>query len=257
MREFGKAKNGSLRILTVSDKVMPQLYGEHVREWVGDVDLILACGDLPYYYLDFLATTLQAPFYYVFGNHPMGAHMSWKGKRAIPKGANLHGQVIRFRGLLIAGLEGSRRYRPGAPFQYTEGEMFLQCLRLLPHLLWNRVVHGRFLDILVTHAPPRHIHDAEDRAHQGFSCFRWFMRIFKPRYLIHGHTHVYRHNVQTVSQFGKTTVINTYPYAFLTISPEAPRTPHSRLKGWAVSLFSTIRAMLHREKGILQEEEGA
>ncbi len=237
-----------VRILTVSDKVVPQLYGEHARDVVGEVDLILACGDLPYYYLDFLATTLQVPFYYVFGNHPMGAHLRWPGKRPIPKGANLHGRVVHHRGLLIAGLEGSRRYRPGARYQYTEGEMALQCLRLVPRLLWNRLVHGRYLDILVTHAPPRHIHDAEDPAHRGFTCFRWFMRIFRPRYLIHGHKHVYRRDEPTRTRFYDTMVINTYPYRILTLSPEEEPLPdRTRPSGWRFSSLPAILRTLGRQ----------
>jgi hypothetical protein len=30
--------------------------------------------------------------------------------------------VVSYKGLLLAGLEGSRRYKPG-PYQYTEGEV--------------------------------------------------------------------------------------------------------------------------------------
>jgi len=36
-----------MRILTVSDKVEPVLYGPYIRERVGKIDLVLACGDLP------------------------------------------------------------------------------------------------------------------------------------------------------------------------------------------------------------------
>ncbi|NPA91423.1 MAG: metallophosphoesterase [Chloroflexi bacterium] len=201
-----------MRVLSISDKVVPQLYEQDPRPIVGPVDLILSCGDVPFYYVDYLATTLQVPFYFVHGNHPMGANVTWPGRRPIPQGANVHARVVNYRGLLIAGLEGSRRYRPGAPFQYTEWEMGLHCAKLIPRLLWNRLVYGRYVDVLITHAPPRHIHDAEDRAHQGFVCFRWFMRLFRPRVLIHGHKHVYRQDEPRVTRFHQTTVINTYPY---------------------------------------------
>ncbi len=208
-----------MQVLTVSDKVVPYLYGETVHSVVGRVDLLLSCGDLPFYYLDFLATTLNVPFYFVYGNHTFGAHMRWPGKALPPQGANLHRRVVHHEGLLIAGLEGAKRYRPGAPHQYTEFEMSLHCLSLVPRLLWNRLVYGRYLDVLVTHAPPRHIHDAEDIAHQGFECFLWFMRTFRPRYLIHGHKHVYRQDEQTVTRYFETTVVNTYPYAVLDLVP--------------------------------------
>ncbi len=230
-----------MRVLTVSDKVVPQLYGESVTGVVGKVDLVISCGDLPPYYLDYLATTLHAPFYYVLGNHPMGTGVAWAGKRPLAPWANLHRRVVNHNGLLIAGLEGSIRYRPRAPYQYSEGEMFLNCLSLVPRLLWNRLVYGRYLDVLITHSPPRDIHDAQDRAHRGFVCFRWFMRLFHPRYLIHGHKHVYRHDEQTVTQFYDTTVINTYPYAVLDLEPAAQRTVLSHLRELAGSVAAFAR----------------
>ena len=58
-----------MRILTVSDKVEPVLYGPYIRERVGQIDLILACGDLPYYYLEYIVSLLDRPLYYVHGNH--------------------------------------------------------------------------------------------------------------------------------------------------------------------------------------------
>ena len=58
-----------MRILTVSDKVEPVLYGPYIRERVGKVDLILACGDLPYYYLEYIVGLLDVPLFYVHGNH--------------------------------------------------------------------------------------------------------------------------------------------------------------------------------------------
>jgi Icc-related predicted phosphoesterase len=100
---------------------------------------------------------------------------------------------------------------------YTERQMRLEIARLLPQLLWNRVKHGRFLDILVTHSPPYGIHDQEDRAHTGFRQFLTLMRFFRPRYLLHGHIHVYRHKPSRISQYEATTVINVYPHHLLQV----------------------------------------
>lgn len=208
-----------VKALAVSDKVVPALYSEHVHRVIGDVDVLISCGDVPPYYLDFLATALNVPFFYVLGNHPLGAVDPASRRLRLPREANLHRRVVYHRGLIWGGLEGSRRYRPHAPFQYTEQEMWLHCLALVPRLLWHRLVHGRYLDVLVTHAPPRYIHDAEDLAHQGFTCFRWFMRVFRPRYLLHGHVHVYRPDTPTHTVFGETHVINVYPYKLLGLEP--------------------------------------
>jgi uncharacterized protein len=83
-------------------------------------------------------------------------------------------------------------------------------LRMLPSLVMNRIRRGRFLDILVTHAPPRGIHDRPDPAHRGFAAFRTFLRLFAPRYQVHGHTHIYDARTSTTDTFGRTTVVNAY-----------------------------------------------
>ena len=41
------------------------------------------------------------------------------------------------------------------------------------------------------------------------------MRWFKPRYLLHGHIHLYRRNVVVQTRYCETEVINTYPYRIL------------------------------------------
>lgn len=205
-----------MRILTVSDKIDETLYGPHVRSNVGRVGLILSAGDLPFYYLDYLISTLDAPGYFIYGNHgaegtaeneDRGGHVS--GYR------NLDGRVVRVQELLLAGLEGSIRYNDSSPFQYTQGEMLLKVLGLAPRLFLNRVRYGRYLDILLTHSPPFGIHDGPDRPHQGFRSFLRFMRWFRPRYLIHGHQHVYNHKTPTMTQYGETTIINTYGHRII------------------------------------------
>jgi Icc-related predicted phosphoesterase len=89
--------------------------------------------------------------------------------------------------------------------------------RLVPALVLNRLRYGRYLDILITHAPPAGIHDKPDRCHQGFPAFRTFMDWFRPRYLIHGHIHVYGPEEQTTTIYGHTQVINTYGYRVVEI----------------------------------------
>jgi Icc-related predicted phosphoesterase len=101
------------------------------------------------------------------------------------------------------------RYNDGYN-QYTEFGMLIRCIKLIPSLLFNKLFYGRFLDILLTHAPPRGIHDKPDRCHLGFKVFLWFMDVFKPKYLIHGHIHLYDLNEQRVSKYKDTKIINAY-----------------------------------------------
>ena len=72
-----------------------------------------------------------------------------------------------------------------------------------------------YLDILVTHSAPQGIHDGQDPAHMGFSAFLKLMDVFHPRLLLHGHSHIYRRDTRSVTSYGRTQVINVYPYRLL------------------------------------------
>lgn len=202
-----------MRILAVSDKVDPALYGHAIKQHVGDIDLILGCGDLPRYYLEYLVTMLGGPLFYVIGNHANAVGKRYKAREEweYPAGCvNIDGQGVRYRGLLIAGLEGSMRYNNNRHFQYSDQEMAFKMWGLTPRLVLNRFLYGRYLDILITHAPPEGIHDREDRCHQGFRTFLTFMERFRPRYLLHGHVHVYSPFEATETAYGDTHVVNVY-----------------------------------------------
>jgi hypothetical protein len=46
------------------------------------------------------------------------------------------------------------------------------------------------------------------------------MRLFKPRYLLHGHVHLYHADAQIVTRYEETTVINVYPYRLIDFDQE-------------------------------------
>lgn len=215
-----------MKILTVSDKVEDLIYSPGVCERFGDVNLVLGCGDLPHYYLEFIVTMLGGPLFYVVGNHAHAVKERHAAKEhmGFPDGCeNIDGRTVRYRNLLIAGFEGSMRYNNSPHFQYTEREMAWKVWQLTPALMLNRLRYGRYLDILITHAPPQGIHDQEDRCHRGFRVFRTFMDRFQPRYLIHGHIHVYTNLEPRVTSYGNTQVINTYGHRILEIDDDTLR----------------------------------
>ena len=74
----------------------------------------------------------------------------------------------------------------GGPYQYNEKQMKTHIRRLRPALWWRKGV-----DVVVTHAPPRGIHDGDDLCHQGFACFRWLIDKYRPRLFLHGHIHAF------------------------------------------------------------------
>jgi Icc-related predicted phosphoesterase len=213
-----------MKILAVSDKVDELLYSPAIKHLFSDVDLVLGCGDLPFHYLEFLVTMLGRPLFYVVGNHAneIRKRHEMRERWEYPGGCeNIDGHAVRYRKLLIAGLEGSMRYNSSPNFQYTDSQMARKMWGLAPALMMNKIFHRRYLDILVTHAPPLGIHDKADRCHTGFRAFVTFMERFRPRYLIHGHVHVYspKETIETV--VGDTTVLNAYGYRVVEIDEEA------------------------------------
>ncbi len=218
-----------MKILAVSDRVVDQVYSATVRQKFPEAKLIIGCGDLPYYYLDFLVSATDKPLLYVRGNHDNRPQYTSDGGKLVASecGTDIHARCVQREGLLIAGLEGSMRYRPNELYMYTESEMRYHIARLLPTLLRNKVRYGRYLDILVAHSPPFGIHDKEDLPHTGFKIFLKFLDWFRPKYMLHGHIHIYRSNTQVVTKYLDTTIVNVYPYVCfdLDVVPSGPLLP--------------------------------
>jgi Icc-related predicted phosphoesterase len=208
-----------VKLLSISDRQFVFLKSPEVRDKFRDVDLVISCGDLPYYYLESLSDTLHKPLFFVRGNHDPEKEYYSGGIRTFPRGCtDLHAQIVRWNDLLLAGVEGSVRYNNRGVHQYTQTEMWGHVLRLVPRLLLNRVLHGRFLDLFATHAPPWGIHDKDNLTHQGIQAFRWLIERFQPKYHLHGHIHVYHDDVQTETRLGNTQVINTYGFREMDLS---------------------------------------
>lgn len=213
-----------MKILCISDQVDPTVYSPRMKERYGDVDLVLSAGDLPAEYLGFISSMLNKPIVYVSGNHDIDVGIDhllagrWPLQgdlRAMDDHERATGAVdVGFKiktevGLIILGLPGSMLYNDG-PNQYSEASMTLRIALLAPRLLLNKVFKGRAVDIVLTHAAPRGIHDRNDLCHRGFKCFLWLMRKFKPRWLVHGHIHLYDLGDVRITEYGETTVINAF-----------------------------------------------
>lgn len=199
-----------MKILSVSDIVVPELSDQIDVEQFNGVELVLSCGDVPPEYLTFIREYLDAPLFYVRGNHDI------RYETSPPVGCvNIHQRRISFKGLRIMGLEGSRWYN-GGPVQYREYQMRQMIWRMMPGLWFRGGV-----DMVITHAPPRHIHDAEDRCHRGFKSFLKLIGRFKPRYFIHGHIHThFTDPAQRMTLVGHTRVINTFAFHLLEVDHE-------------------------------------
>jgi Icc-related predicted phosphoesterase len=198
-------------IVAVSDIVVNWIYSPKVRMMLSDADLVIGCGDLPTYYLEYIINSLNVPLFHVHGNHSIQEPKEDINLPNTTGSVDLHCKMVQYNGYTFAGVEGSLRYKNG-PYQYSQTEMWLNVFKLVPSLLRNRFTSGKYLNVFVSHAPPWGIHDEPDLTHQGIKAFRWLLNVFQPDYHIHGHIHVYRPDTVTKSDFGKTRVINAYGY---------------------------------------------
>jgi Icc-related predicted phosphoesterase len=210
-----------MKILCISDQIDPLVYSSTIKDRFGGVDLVLSAGDLPMEYLEFIVSSLNKPLLFVFGNHNLEEYRYYQRDSVFSLEADeechSHGvihvgsRIRREEGLIVMGLGGCMRYNRGAN-QYTDFQMNLEIIKCIPALLINRLFRGRYLDILLTHAAPQGIHDKEDPCHRGCKAFLWFMRTFKPKYLIHGHIHLYDLADVRLTKYLNTQVINAYSH---------------------------------------------
>ncbi|MBQ5347354.1 MAG: metallophosphoesterase family protein [Ruminococcus sp.] len=195
-----------MRILAVADIESEYFYDFYSPGKLDGIDLIIGCGDLSEEYLEFLVTMAGCPLVYVHGNHDS----SFKRK---PEGCVcIDNTVFKYNGIRILGIDGSHRYKNGK-YMYTERQMRRKIFRLFP-----KIMRYRGFDILVTHAPARHVNDFDSISHRGFECFTKLLRRFRPKYFLHGHIHRnYGACIPQKSKFGDTTVINAFNYCIFDI----------------------------------------
>lgn len=182
-----------VRILAISDAVSPVIYSQNFPHNLPHFDVVFGAGDLPGHLLEFIATKTRTTPVYVIGNHA-DAYLrpadDPDGPMRLPGGCvNAHRRLLRVGPLLVVGLEGSGRYKPG-PHQYSQLSYLLLLLTLTPQLLWARWRYGRAVDVLLTHAAPVGPHAGSDWPHRGIRAFNLFHRLWRPRVHVHGHVHL-------------------------------------------------------------------
>jgi Icc-related predicted phosphoesterase len=124
----------------------------------------------------------------------------------------------------MGGIEGSPIYSKG-PHQYSEQAIEFATMRMIPGMALNKLRTGRYLDILVSHTPPRGIHDNHDVAHVGWAALIPVIDRFKPALLLHGHTHRYNPTLPVRSTRGKTEIINAYGHVLIELIRDDASSP--------------------------------
>ena len=202
-----------VKILAISDNVLPQMESsDYLRRTYAEVDLVISCGDMAPPYIEFVASVLNVPLFFVRGNHDTNYGPGFPG------GEDLHRHAIKYRDLWFAGLEGSIQYNGGAA-QYSDLSMLHMTLAMSAGMLRRRIQRGTGVDVLVTHSPPRGIHDMTDQTHRGFRALNLAIRWYRPRYLIHGHIDTWDRRKTIETHIGNTIVLNINPVKLFTVDP--------------------------------------
>ena len=200
-----------MKMLAVSDVESGRYYTWYRDGILKEFDLIVSCGDLKREYLEFLVTMANKPLLYVPGNHDDDF------ERNPPEGCvPIDGRVHSVQGVRFLGLGGSYRYKKEGKYMYTEEQMRRRIRRLELSLRW----HGG-VDVLVTHAPARHLNDFDSLSHRGFECFRKLLDRYHPACFIHGHIHQnYGMHIPKRTVYGDTVIYNACEHCEINFPPE-------------------------------------
>lgn len=211
-----------VNVLVIADEVAPNLTDSRLHDL--SPDLVLSAGDLPWDYVEWVSHVARCPTVFVPGNHDpevKTARLTRRGeylRHGVPcdpprpcGATNADGTVVEAAGLRIAGLGGCVKYRTG-PHQYTQREYDRRGQRLI------RRARSAPVDVLLTHAPPLGLGDAEDRPHVGIEALHAVIGELQPTWHLHGHVHPYGQRLSD-HQLGRTTIRNVIPWKVLDITP--------------------------------------
>jgi Icc-related predicted phosphoesterase len=223
-----------VRVLVIADEEAANLHFQALRDLAPD--LVLSAGDLPWHYVEFVASCVDVPVVFVPGNHDPQIERVRRARNGTyssdglpcdgprPHGAvNADLRVIDAAGLRIAGLGGCVRYKPG-PHQYTQRQYDGRARRLI-----RRAGRQGVVDVLLTHAPPLGVGDGDDKPHEGIAALHTVLSRLEPSWHLHGHVHPYGQAVPD-RQVGATTVRNVIPWSMVDVRArsDTEATPSSR-----------------------------
>lgn len=205
--------------LVVADEVASNLQLTTLRDI--DPGLVLCAGDLPWDYLEWIASSIDCPVVFVPGNHDpaisSGSDSVWSLEDRWSEGPRPQGvihadqRVVEAAGLRIAGLGGCVKYRSG-PHQYTQRQYAGRAGRLV-----RRARRRGPVDVLLTHAPPLGLGDEGDGPHVGVQALHTVLERLQPTWHLHGHVHPFGREMPD-RQVGRTTIRNVIPWRVIDVT---------------------------------------
>lgn len=208
-RPFHRLGRDRIRILAVSDEVDPTLGEPRNRASLGDIDLVIGCGDLSPDALAFVADAFGAPLVFVRGNHDTGE--GWLVKSRLLPAPLASGVPTRHAGVLIVGF-------PWAGGQIVARRDELGGWQQALGVAARRLLARREPMLVASHAAPRGAGDgSRDAYHLGFQGYRWILDRYRPPLWLHGHTPLTSGEWRV--ECGRTTVVNVTGSVLVELTP--------------------------------------
>ena len=217
-----------VNVLVVADEVASNLQARTLQELAPD--LVLAAGDLPWDYLEWIASSVDVPMVFVPGNHDPEIKPTRGGRfgdylepGALCEAPRPHG-VINADQDVVAG-RGTAHRRPRRLRALQRGPAPVHpasVRRSRPPAACARRAPAGPVDVLLTHAPPLGLGDADDAPHVGIEALHGVIAKLEPTWHLHGHIHPYGQTMPD-RQVGPTTIRNVIPWKVFDVTPRASR----------------------------------
>lgn len=191
LKKYGKCKELTtygLKILTISDTHNCLTSNNELVNYLksikqSDYDVCLLLGDIGGIDIDIIKNIIpNEKLYGIVGNHDS------KNALEVNNIKNINGQVIECKGVKIAGIMGSNRYKSGDYGMMTQKE----CLDLVRNM--------DAADILVSH-DKAYVLDRNDNVHDGLKGITEY--IYKHHVPLHIHGHLHEETEETLKSGSK------------------------------------------------------
>lgn len=135
-------------------------------------ELVVSLGDLSETEVGTVRAVTGAPVIGVYGNHCVPGYLG-EGDVSFGEPAALS----YVKATRVLGVSGCVRYKPEPGVLYTQEE-YAAALGVLDGA-----------ELVITHCPPTGCNTGEDFAHQGIDALAEYVRRWRPKTILHGHTY--------------------------------------------------------------------
>ena len=144
-----------------------------LAEWAENPpELVVSLGDLSETEVGTVRAVTGAPVIGVYGNHCTPGYLG-EGDVSFGEPAALS----YVKATRVLGVSGCVRYTPEPDVLYTQEE-YAAALDVLDGA-----------ELIITHCPPTGCNTGEDAAHQGIDALAEYVRRWRPKTILHGHTY--------------------------------------------------------------------